>query len=146
LVFLKELYLADNVLLNGLLPSLPGLISLDIKGTELDSGEEGSATWIESICTGDVLTFISEEFDESGAAQPFDVIIIAGSSVGALVLAVVIAIIFFISKRRTKNQRRRDDQKKLNEARNNLYQMSKAYNEAAGNTEYSNLVFISLIH
>jgi hypothetical protein len=38
LTMLKELYLADNALLTGLIQVLPGLIILDISSTKLNSG------------------------------------------------------------------------------------------------------------
>jgi hypothetical protein len=143
LVLLKELYLADNVLLTGLAPEIPGLIVLGINGTSLYFKQE-ITTRIASIES--VPTETNLISDESGNGQTGNKIIIVVSLLsGTFVLGAVIAMIIYTLRRRTKKQRRQDEQKRLNEVRNNLYQMSKAYNEAAGNTEYTNLIFISLI-
>jgi hypothetical protein len=77
---LKELYLADNFLLRGLVPDIPGLVVLDITGTDLYLVKSGSTTSRESITT-DSETFLKP--DESKTAQPISLLIIVLSSVGA---------------------------------------------------------------
>jgi hypothetical protein len=149
LTMLRELYLADNDLLTGLFPSLPDLIVLDISGTDLYLVKAGSTTIPESISTETTNTSLIS--DERETAQPINLTVIVVSSVGgfALAYAMGITILILIAKRRVKNEREcdRENHAKINEARSNLYQLSRRYCEADGNTEQSGseLVFISLI-
>jgi hypothetical protein len=123
LTILKELYLADNVLLTGIIPVLPGLIVLDVSGTNLDSGLEGSATIPESMPT-DSETLL--KLDGSKTAQHINLIIIVLSSVGALLfLAVAIGLTIFLARRAARDKTQREKQDLLNEARNKLKQQRK---------------------
>jgi hypothetical protein len=140
LVLLKELYLADNVLLTGLVPSLPGLNDLNITGTKLYFAQEGSTTR-----PGSTKTELTEIPGLSGKDAKNPIIIIVAVSVGAIIyLVVVIGVIVLIAWRGAKNKReRRDNYALVHGARSNLYEMS----VLAENTEHndSGLVFISLI-
>jgi tRNA A-37 threonylcarbamoyl transferase component Bud32 len=143
---LRELNLAENVLLTGLVPPLPDLIVLDISGTNLDSGLERSTTSPESITKEtNVISLIP---DDSDTAQPVNFIIIGVSTAGAVYLAVAIGLVVLVTWRGAKNKReKRDNHAQINEARSNLYRLSRNYCEADGNTEQSDseLVFISMI-
>jgi tRNA A-37 threonylcarbamoyl transferase component Bud32 len=146
--FLRELYLADNVLLTGLLPSLPGLTILDITGTNLDTGLEGTTASPESIKTERPETTKTPDLSGNSAAQPIKVIIGLAASAGAVYLSVAIGLVVLLAWRGAKNKReKRDNHAEINEARSNLYQLSRNYSEADGNTEKSGseLVFISMI-
>jgi hypothetical protein len=149
LALLKELHLADNDLLTGLIPSLPDLIVLDFSDTDLYLAKSGSTTIPESISTETTNTSLIS--DERETAQPINLTVIVVSSMGgfALAYAIGITILILIAKRRVKNerQRERDNQAKICEARSNLYQLSRRYCEAGGDTEQSGseLVFISMI-
>jgi hypothetical protein len=147
LAMLKELYLADNDLLTGLFPSLPDLIVLDISGTDLYLVKAGSTTISESISTETTNTSLIS--DERETAQPINLTVIVVSSVGgfALAYAMGITILILIAKRRVKNERERerDNHAKINEARSNLYQLSRRYCEAGGNTGQSGNTVSSLL-
>jgi hypothetical protein len=143
LVLLKELYLADNLLLTGLVPSLPGLIVLDIFGTDLISGLDESTASPGSIKTERTEPTEHPDLNGTGAAQPINLISFIASTVAVFLLAVSIWMIFILAKRSTKNKMQKDNEALVNEARSNLYQLS----VLAGNTEHndSRLVFISII-
>jgi hypothetical protein len=143
LVLLKELYLADNLLLTGLIPSLPDLIVLDISGTDLISGLEGSATSPGSKITERTEPTDIPDLNENDASLPINLISFIASTVAVLLLAVSIWMIFILAKRSAKNKMQKDNEALVNEARSNLYQLS----VLAGNTEHndSRLVFISII-
>jgi tRNA A-37 threonylcarbamoyl transferase component Bud32 len=146
LAMLKELYLADNVLMSGIVPPLQDLIVLSITGTNLKIGLERSTTSPESITKEtNVISLIP---DDSDTAQPVNFIIIGVSTAGAVYLAVATGIIVLIAWRGAKNKREKsENHAKINEARSNLYQLSRRYCEADGNSEQSGseLVFISMI-
>jgi hypothetical protein len=143
LVLLKELYLADNALLTGPVPSLPGLIVLDISGTNLNSGLEETTAIPESINTERAEPTETPDLNRTGPAQPIAIIAFV-SSAGAIYLAVALGIIVLIVWRGAKNKReKRDNHALIHGARSNLYEMS----VLAGNTANfgTELVFISLI-
>jgi hypothetical protein len=136
--------LADNVLLAGLVPSLPGLIVLDITGTALYLANPGSNA--AEIPTSTRRTPIAPT--ENNEAQSINWIIVFASSFGTAVLAFAIVMCVLFAKRRVKNKRKRDNPDVFNEAQSNLYQMSEMVRpETAGDIEQyqSNLVFILLI-
>jgi hypothetical protein len=144
LAMLKELYLADNVLLTGLVPSLPDLILLDITGTDLYLVKAGSTTNPESIKTDRIDPTENPDLSGDSAAQPLDLIILVLSLAGAVYLAVAICFAVLVAWRGAKNKReKRESHALVCEARSNLYEMS----VLAENTEQSGseLVFISMI-
>jgi hypothetical protein len=100
---LKELYLADNVLLTGLVPDYLVLILLDINGTSLyffeDPQEELPTT--ESIQPKDPI----ESPDEiGGETRSINLTVVVISSVGAITLALVGGMIFYFMQRRGEAQ------------------------------------------
>jgi LRR receptor-like serine/threonine-protein kinase FLS2 len=146
LAMLKELYLADNALLTGLIPGLPGLKVLDITGTDLDSGLEGSTA--EEIPTDRAPSSPTDITDENGAAQPINLNIIVASSLGTALLAFFIGMVVLLLKRRGKNNRQKAYQDECDEVQSNYFQMSEIiHSKAEGNTDkvVSDLVFISKI-
>jgi Leucine-rich repeat (LRR) protein len=148
LAILKELYLAGNDLLAGLVPDIPGLIVLDITGTDLYFAQE-EPTLAEIPTSLESTTDPPTEFtDENGDAQSINLITIVAVSAGTAMLAVVIGITIFVAIRRSKNNRQKDYQDECDEVQSNYYQMSEIIHSVAeGNTDkvVSDLVFISKI-
>jgi hypothetical protein len=145
LAMLKELHLADNDLLAGLVPDIPGLLVLDITGTALYFAQEEP-----TIPTSTKSTTSSKKdiTDENGDAQSINLITVVAAAAGTAMLAVVIGITIFVAIRRGKNNRQKDYQDECDDVQSNYYQMSEIIHSVAeGNTDkvVSDLVFISKI-
>jgi hypothetical protein len=128
----------------GEIPTLPGLIDLNITGTALYFAHERSATRPGSIETVRAEPTEIPDLNGNGEAKFINLIIIVAGSFGAIYLAVVLGVLVLIAWRGAKNKReKRDNHALVHAARTNLYEMS----VLAGNTEQtgSELVFISLI-
>jgi hypothetical protein len=145
---LKELYLADNILLAGLFPSLPGVVNLDINGTNLYFTQEGSSTStasMESIPTEIPDVNMS---DKVGVEHPINLLAVVMSSVGALVLAIALGILILIMKRRNDNKKQRDNHNEFEMSEMFQYQISEMSPSKAAETSLpfdSELTFISKI-
>jgi hypothetical protein len=146
LAMLKELHLADNDLLAGLVPDIPGLLVLDITGTDIYfAQEEPSIAEIPTKITTDPPTAFTDEY---GEAKSINLITVVAVSAGTAMFAVVIGITIFVAIRRGKNNRQKDYQDECDDVQSNYYQMSEIiHSEPEGNTDkvVSDLIFISKI-